>query len=226
MTHTASGFELSVPLAYIETTIPRGVTLAQYRRSRPLRRRHWLRVGPRARARRDGMPPSFAALTAGHDADLHPRRLPRQAADARLLREAVGARPQDVRLGPTRSASADIERHRERSLGRTVIRSSPPGKRNWGSRGASSLLRMVRRGSGVRAPRRLWKRGRASTDPPPCDRPIARSSPSSRRCRCRRRCRRRRCPRRPGRPACRCRPGRAACRSRRRRGGRLRQQTP
>ena len=92
MIHGTSGFELSVPLAYIETTIPRGVTLAQYRRSRPPRRRHWLRVGPRARARRDGITPSFAALTAGHDEDLHPRRLPRHAAHARLLHEAVGAR--------------------------------------------------------------------------------------------------------------------------------------
>jgi hypothetical protein len=50
MTHTTSGFELSVPLAYIETTIPPGMTLEEYRRSRPQRRRrrHWLRVGPRA----------------------------------------------------------------------------------------------------------------------------------------------------------------------------------
>jgi hypothetical protein len=35
MTHTTSRFELSIPLVYIETTIPSGVTIDEYRRSRP-----------------------------------------------------------------------------------------------------------------------------------------------------------------------------------------------
>jgi hypothetical protein len=33
--------QLSVPLAYIETTIPPGMTIEEYRRSRPQRRRGW-----------------------------------------------------------------------------------------------------------------------------------------------------------------------------------------
>ena len=47
MTHTSSQFELSVPLAYIETTIPSGITIDEYRRSRPQRRSwwHWLASG-------------------------------------------------------------------------------------------------------------------------------------------------------------------------------------
>jgi hypothetical protein len=41
MTHTTSQFELSVPLLYIETTIPSGMTIDEYRRSRPRRRSRW-----------------------------------------------------------------------------------------------------------------------------------------------------------------------------------------
>jgi hypothetical protein len=37
MTRTSAGFELDIPLAYIESTIPAGVTIADYRRSRPAR---------------------------------------------------------------------------------------------------------------------------------------------------------------------------------------------
>jgi hypothetical protein len=45
MTYTTSPFELSVPLTYLETTIPSGMTIDEYRRSRPQRgsRWHWLR---------------------------------------------------------------------------------------------------------------------------------------------------------------------------------------
>jgi hypothetical protein len=41
---------LSARLVYIETTIPSGMTIDTYRRSRPQRgrRQHWLRIGPRA----------------------------------------------------------------------------------------------------------------------------------------------------------------------------------
>jgi hypothetical protein len=38
MRQTAAELELSVPLAYIETTIPAGMTIADYRRSWPRRR--------------------------------------------------------------------------------------------------------------------------------------------------------------------------------------------
>ena len=41
MTQTTSRFELDIPLAYIETTIPPGVTIAEYRRSRPPRSSWW-----------------------------------------------------------------------------------------------------------------------------------------------------------------------------------------
>jgi hypothetical protein len=41
MTQTASQFELSVPLLYIGTTIPSGMTIDEYRRSRPQRRLRW-----------------------------------------------------------------------------------------------------------------------------------------------------------------------------------------
>jgi len=58
-----------------------------------MRRTRRARLGVR---RRDGepaeAPPTVAALTAGHDEDIHPRRLPRHATYARLLHEAVGAR--------------------------------------------------------------------------------------------------------------------------------------
>jgi hypothetical protein len=50
MAHTTSHFELSVPLVYIETTIPSGMTIDEYRRSRPQRRSRWL--GLRRRDRR------------------------------------------------------------------------------------------------------------------------------------------------------------------------------
>ena len=38
-----SDFELSVPLAYIETAIPAGMTIAEYRAQRPRRKRRGLR---------------------------------------------------------------------------------------------------------------------------------------------------------------------------------------
>ena len=49
MTHTTSQFELSVPLRYIETTIPAGMTIDEYRRSRPQRRSRWHSLRRRAR---------------------------------------------------------------------------------------------------------------------------------------------------------------------------------
>jgi hypothetical protein len=36
--------ELSIPLAYIETTIPAGMTITDYRRSRPQRSSWWRRL--------------------------------------------------------------------------------------------------------------------------------------------------------------------------------------
>jgi hypothetical protein len=53
MTPTTPLVELSPPLAYIETTIPSGMTLEEYRRSRPQRRRRCQRLRPGAR---DGHP--------------------------------------------------------------------------------------------------------------------------------------------------------------------------
>jgi hypothetical protein len=50
MAHTTSQFELSVPLPYIETTIPSGMTIDEYRRSRPQRRSRWHRLRGRASA--------------------------------------------------------------------------------------------------------------------------------------------------------------------------------
>jgi hypothetical protein len=44
MRQTTSEFELSIPLAYIETTIPAGMTIADYRRSRPPRGPWWRRL--------------------------------------------------------------------------------------------------------------------------------------------------------------------------------------
>ena len=39
---TATGFHAPVPLVYVETTIPAGMTIAEYRASRPrTRRRRW-----------------------------------------------------------------------------------------------------------------------------------------------------------------------------------------
>jgi hypothetical protein len=49
MPNTASHFKASVPLAYIETTIPPGTMLGEYRRSRPQRRSRWHRLRRRAR---------------------------------------------------------------------------------------------------------------------------------------------------------------------------------
>ncbi len=37
MTYPTTDFELDVPLLYMETTIPAGVTIDAYRRSRPAR---------------------------------------------------------------------------------------------------------------------------------------------------------------------------------------------
>jgi hypothetical protein len=63
---------------------------------------------------------------------------------ARLTpRRPFGA--ETVGIGGYRAASGAVS-------GMTVIRSSPPGKRDWGSGGASPALCMVRRGSGVRVP--------------------------------------------------------------------------
>jgi hypothetical protein len=44
MRQTTSRFELSVPLAYIETTIPAGMTIADYRRLRPPSSSRWRRL--------------------------------------------------------------------------------------------------------------------------------------------------------------------------------------
>jgi hypothetical protein len=37
MTYSTNAFELDIPLAYIETSIPEGITIPDYRRSRPTR---------------------------------------------------------------------------------------------------------------------------------------------------------------------------------------------
>jgi vacuolar-type H+-ATPase catalytic subunit A/Vma1 len=39
--------ELNMPLAYIETTIPAGMTIADYRRGRPQRASWWRRISSR-----------------------------------------------------------------------------------------------------------------------------------------------------------------------------------
>lgn len=44
MTHATSRFELNIPFEYIETTIPAGMTMAEYRRSRPSRASWWTRL--------------------------------------------------------------------------------------------------------------------------------------------------------------------------------------
>jgi hypothetical protein len=52
MTYPTTDFELDIPLEYIETSIPAGITIADYRRSRParpsLRRRLMSRLLARA----------------------------------------------------------------------------------------------------------------------------------------------------------------------------------
>ncbi len=44
MTRTTNELELEIPLAYIETTIPVGQTVGEYRRSRPRRPSRWERL--------------------------------------------------------------------------------------------------------------------------------------------------------------------------------------
>ena len=50
MNQTPSAFELRTPFAYIETTIPPGMTIAEYRRSRPRRDSRWDRLLRRIRS--------------------------------------------------------------------------------------------------------------------------------------------------------------------------------
>ena len=47
MTRTAANFELPIPFEYVESTIPPGMTIDEYRRSRP-RKRSWWRAGATA----------------------------------------------------------------------------------------------------------------------------------------------------------------------------------
>lgn len=51
MTRTTADFELAIPLVYMETTIPAGTTIADYRRSRPARQSLGRRVMSRLLAR-------------------------------------------------------------------------------------------------------------------------------------------------------------------------------
>ena len=44
MTGTTTEFELEIPLAYIESTIPAGQTISDYRRRRPHRPSRWERL--------------------------------------------------------------------------------------------------------------------------------------------------------------------------------------
>ena len=44
MTRTTTEFELEIPLAYIESTIPAGQTISDYRRGRPHRPSRWERL--------------------------------------------------------------------------------------------------------------------------------------------------------------------------------------
>jgi hypothetical protein len=44
MMQAAIQFELPIPLDYIETTIPPGMAIAEYRRSRPQRTSWWRRL--------------------------------------------------------------------------------------------------------------------------------------------------------------------------------------
>jgi hypothetical protein len=50
MTYSASPFGPSIPLVYIETTIPPGMTIDEYWRSRPQRRSRWHRLLQYARS--------------------------------------------------------------------------------------------------------------------------------------------------------------------------------
>ena len=40
---TATGVRVETPLVYVETAIPEGMTIAEYRGSRPRRKRSWRR---------------------------------------------------------------------------------------------------------------------------------------------------------------------------------------
>ena len=44
MARTPPQFEFPAPLDYIETTVPPGLALAEYRRSRPRQRARWRRL--------------------------------------------------------------------------------------------------------------------------------------------------------------------------------------
>ena len=44
MTRTTTDFEMEIPLAYIESTIPAGQTISDYRRRRPDRPTRWERL--------------------------------------------------------------------------------------------------------------------------------------------------------------------------------------
>jgi len=44
VTRTTTEFELEIPLAYIESTIPAGQTISDYRRRRPDRPSRWERL--------------------------------------------------------------------------------------------------------------------------------------------------------------------------------------
>jgi hypothetical protein len=46
MTQTTSQFKVPIPLDYVETTIPPGMAIAEYRRSRAPRRPRWRRLWP------------------------------------------------------------------------------------------------------------------------------------------------------------------------------------
>jgi len=47
MTHTTSEFQLPIPFAYFEATIPAGTTINDYQRSRPQRSSWWRRLQPK-----------------------------------------------------------------------------------------------------------------------------------------------------------------------------------
>ena len=44
MTRTSANLELEIPLVYMESSIPPGLTLAEYARSRPSRPSRWQRL--------------------------------------------------------------------------------------------------------------------------------------------------------------------------------------
>ena len=58
MTRTTTGFELEIPLAYIESTIPAGQTISDYRRHRAHRPSLWsgLATSPATPASRPARP--------------------------------------------------------------------------------------------------------------------------------------------------------------------------